>query len=108
MQVRRSNAHEESRDRLHERLPQVLSILIDHTTHDIGASATRGSMSLNSVVNNLVRAAASIPVDISDADLDRHVAALLAEEAKAREVKWSELGLGAWTGSTGRDSCVPL
>lgn len=61
-------------------------------------------MSLNSVVSSLVRAAAGIPIDISDADLDEHVARLLAEEAKASEVKWSELGLGGLLGSTGRDT----
>ncbi|KAK4683472.1 hypothetical protein P7C73_g6788, partial [Tremellales sp. Uapishka_1] len=52
-------------------------------------------MSLNNVVNNLVRAAAGISPDISDADLDRHVAQLLAAEAKVKETKWSELGLSA-------------
>jgi hypothetical protein len=64
-------------------------------------------MSLNSVVNNHVRAAAGISTEISDADLDQHVAKLLADEAKAREVKWSELGLGAFLGGdrgSGRDS----
>lgn len=60
-------------------------------------------MSLNSVVNKLVRAAASVPTDISDVDLDRHVAQLLADEAKAREVKWGEMGLSALMDS-GRDS----
>jgi hypothetical protein len=60
-------------------------------------------MSLNNVVNNLVRAAAGIPSDISDSDLDRHVAALLASEAKAKEKSWSELGLSAFLG-TSRDS----
>ncbi|RSH91913.1 hypothetical protein EHS25_009283 [Saitozyma podzolica] len=67
-------------------------------------------MSLNSVVNNLVRAAAGISTEISDADLDQHVAKLLADEAKAREVKWSELGLGAFLGGdrgSGRDSPDP-
>ncbi len=64
-------------------------------------------MSLNTVVNNLVRAAAGIPSDISDADLDRHVAELLASEAKAKEKSWSELGLSAFLGD-GRDSYVHL
>ena len=62
-------------------------------------------MSLNSVVNNLVRAAAGIPSDISDADLDRHVAELLANEAKVKEKSWAELGLSAFLGD-GRDSYV--
>lgn len=62
-------------------------------------------MSLNSVVNKLVRAAAGVSADISDADLDKHVAALLAEEAKAKEMKWNELGLGGLlSSSSGRDS----
>ncbi|GMK56566.1 hypothetical protein CspeluHIS016_0304060 [Cutaneotrichosporon spelunceum] len=52
--------------------------------------------SLNSVVNKLVRAAASVSAEISDADLDAHVARILAEEAKANDSKWSELGLGAY------------
>jgi len=64
-------------------------------------------MSLNSVVNNLVRAAAGIPADISDDDLDRHVATLLAEEAKRKDAKWTELGLGALLGRE-RDSYVSL
>ena len=50
-------------------------------------------MSLNSVVNNL--AASSVPADISDAELDSYVAKLLADEAKVKEAKWSELGLGS-------------
>jgi hypothetical protein len=59
-------------------------------------------MSLNSVVNNLVRAAAGIPAGISDKDLDQHVAELLAKEAKEREMKWSEIGLGGLLGSSDR------
>lgn len=61
-------------------------------------------MSLNAVVNNLVRAAASIPADISDADLDAHVAKLLADEAKEKEARWSELGLGSLLGREGTSS----
>jgi hypothetical protein len=62
-------------------------------------------MSLNSVVNNLVRAASSVPANISDAELDSYVAKLLAEEAKVKEAKWNELGLGSIFGvSSGRDS----
>jgi hypothetical protein len=61
-------------------------------------------MSLNSVVNKLVRAAASVPTDISDTDLDAHVASLLAAEAKANESKWAELGLGAYLRDSGSDS----
>ena len=53
-------------------------------------------MSLNTVVNNLIRAAAAIPTHISDLDLDKHVAKLLAEEAKAKEKSWQEMGLGAY------------
>ncbi|WVO21234.1 uncharacterized protein IAS62_002541 [Cryptococcus decagattii] len=67
-------------------------------------------MSLNSVVNRLVRAAAGISQDISDAELDSHVAQLLAEEAKAKELKWSELGLTGLLGNSmaaGRDSPDP-
>lgn len=60
-------------------------------------------MSLNSVVNSLVRAASGVPADITDSELDAHVAKLLAEEAKLREVKWSEMGLGS-LGNRGRDS----
>jgi hypothetical protein len=56
------------------------------------------TMSLNNVVNNLVRAAAGIPSDISDPDLDRHVAELLASEARIKEKSWSELGLSAFLG----------
>ena len=60
-------------------------------------------MSLNSVVNSLVRAAAGIPQDISDSDLDAHVAQLLADEAKSKEKNWSELGLSGLL-REGRDS----
>jgi len=65
-------------------------------------------MSLNSVVNKLVRAAASVPEDISDTDLDAHVARILAAEAKANDAKWAELGLGAYlnSSSSSRDSYV--
>lgn len=60
---------------------------------------------LNSVVNKLVRAAASVPAEITDADLDAHVARILAEEAKANDNRWSELGLGAYLNrEQGRDS----
>ncbi|WVR07644.1 hypothetical protein IAU60_004686 [Kwoniella sp. DSM 27419] len=65
-------------------------------------------MSLNSVVNNLVRAAAGIPPTISDADLDAHVAKLLADEAEAKEIKWSELGLTGLLGTgLNRDASSP-
>ena len=62
-------------------------------------------MSLNSIVNHLVRAAASVPSNISDTDLDAHVAQLLADEAKARDKKWSDLGLRAFL-SEDSSSCV--
>ena len=72
-------------------------------------------MSLNNVVNRLVRAAASVPTDISDADLDAHVAKLLSAEARANDLKWSEIGLGAYLdrrgdggAGGGSDSCVAL
>jgi hypothetical protein len=61
-------------------------------------------MSLNSVVNKLVRAAASVPEDISDTDLDAHVARLLAAEAKSNDAKWAELGLGAYLNRGARES----
>ncbi|WVQ74224.1 hypothetical protein IAR50_003819 [Cryptococcus sp. DSM 104548] len=67
-------------------------------------------MSLNSVVSRLVRAASGISADISDADLDAHVAQLLAQEAKAKETKWSELGLSGLLGNSmlaGRDEPDP-
>lgn len=70
-------------------------------------SVQTSTMSLNSVVNRLVRAAAGISQGISDAELDSHVAQLLAEEAKAKELKWSELGLTGLLGNSmaaGRDS----
>ncbi len=55
------------------------------------------------IVNRLVRAAASIPTNISDTDLDRHVADLLAKEAKDKEVRWREMGIGALVGRDGGD-----
>lgn len=68
-------------------------------------SPTHDMSSLNSVVNKLVRAAASVSTEISDADLDVHVARILAEEAKANDNKWAELGLGAYLKrEQGRDS----
>ncbi|KAL7418389.1 hypothetical protein Q5752_006847 [Cryptotrichosporon argae] len=63
--------------------------------------------SLNNVVSSLVRAAASVPADISDADLDAHVARLLADEARAKESQWGELGLGAFLRREQRDSPDP-
>ena len=68
-----------------------------------GLARTGVTMSLNNVINNLVRAQASVPSDISDADLNAHVARLLASEARDNEAKWSELGLGAYL-ANGRDS----
>lgn len=65
--------------------------------------------SSSSIVNTLIRAAAAIPQDISDADLDKHVADLLAREAKEKEVKWREFGLSAYLEGEGRggdDRCV--
>jgi hypothetical protein len=59
---------------------------------------------MSDIVSRLVRAAASIPTDISDTDLDRHVAELLAREAKEKEGKWKELGLSAYLDSSGRGS----
>jgi hypothetical protein len=52
-----------------------------------------------SIVNNLIRAAASIPKDISDEDLDRHVADLLVKEAREKESRWRELGIGVYLNS---------
>jgi hypothetical protein len=52
-----------------------------------------------SIVNGLIRAAASIPKDISDAELDKHVAELLVKEAKAKESKWREFGIGVYLDS---------
>jgi len=49
-----------------------------------------------SIVNDLIRAAASIPKDISDVELDKHVAELLVKEAKAKESRWKELGIGVY------------
>lgn len=64
-------------------------------------------MSLNTVVNKLMRAAASVPLDVSDDVLDAHVAKILAEEAKINELRWAELGLGAYLErESERSSCV--
>ncbi|WVN86495.1 uncharacterized protein L203_101659 [Cryptococcus depauperatus CBS 7841] len=67
-------------------------------------------MSYNSIINNLVRATSGIAENVSDAELDVHVAKLLAEEAKAKESQWSELGLSGLLGNpmlSGRDSPDP-
>ncbi|EIW72004.1 hypothetical protein TREMEDRAFT_66667 [Tremella mesenterica DSM 1558] len=64
-------------------------------------------MSLNSVVNSLVRAAASVPVDITDEELDKHVAQLLADEAKGKEEQWTSLGLKAYLGESSPDPNAP-
>lgn len=92
---------------LHCTLPRVNTVPLSLALGIRPSPSLAPAMSLNSVVNNLVRAAAGISTEISDADLDQHVAKLLADEAKAREVKWSELGLGAFLGGdrgSGRDS----
>lgn len=49
-----------------------------------------------SIVDKLVRAAAAVPTDIPDDQLNRHVADLLAREAKEKEAKWREMGIGAY------------
>jgi hypothetical protein len=53
-------------------------------------------MSNPSIVDKLVRAAAAVPTDIPDDQLNRHVADLLAKEAKEKEAKWREMGIGAY------------
>lgn len=52
-----------------------------------------------SIVNELIRAAASIPKDITDAELDKHVADLLVKEAKEKESRFRELGIGVYLDS---------
>jgi hypothetical protein len=52
-----------------------------------------------SIVNELIRAAASIPKDITDAELDKHVADLLVKEAKEKESRFKELGIGVYLDS---------
>ncbi|KAJ9121572.1 hypothetical protein QFC22_002191 [Naganishia vaughanmartiniae] len=49
-----------------------------------------------SIVDKLVRAAAAVPTDIPDDQLNRHVADLLAKEAKEKEAKWREMGIGVY------------
>ncbi|KAJ9095796.1 hypothetical protein QFC19_007410 [Naganishia cerealis] len=49
-----------------------------------------------SIVDKLVRAAAAVPTDIPDEQLNRHVADLLAKEAKEKEAKWREMGIGVY------------
>lgn len=82
-----------------ERLLIVVSPSITVTCIN-AVSKSHAEMSLNTVVKNLVRAAAGIAADISDNDLDKHVAQLLAKEAKEREMKWSEIGLGGLLSSS--------
>lgn len=59
----------------------------------------------SSIVNDLIRAANSIPSNISDSDLDKYVAELLVKEAKEKEVKWKEMGIGVYLDSM-RDEWV--
>jgi hypothetical protein len=49
-----------------------------------------------SIVDKLVRAAAAVPSDIPDDELNRHVADILAKEAKEKESKWREMGIGVY------------
>lgn len=56
-------------------------------------------MSNMDVVNKLIRAAASVSDNVTDAELDKHVADMLKAEAKAKELQWSELGLSALLGT---------
>lgn len=49
-----------------------------------------------SIVDKLVRAAAAVPADIPDDELNRHVADILAKEAKEKESKWREMGIGVY------------
>ena len=55
-------------------------------------------MSLSSVVSNLVRASmgASVPSNVADDDLDRHVAELILKEAKQKLAKYNTDGIRAY------------
>lgn len=53
-------------------------------------------MSKSFIVDKLVRAAAAVPSDIPDDELNRHVAEILAKEAKEKESKWREMGIGVY------------
>lgn len=53
-----------------------------------------------SIVDKLVRAAAAVSADIPDDELNRHVADILAKEAKEKESKWREMGIGAYLHDT--------
>ena len=59
-------------------------------------------MPTSSVVDKLVRAAAAVPANIPDDELNRHVADILAKEAKEKESKWREMGIGAYLNETSR------
>lgn len=69
-------------------------------------SASDSTNGLSSVVSSLVRAqmGASVSSDVTDEDLDRHVADLLIKEAKKRAETYSQRGVRAYI----TNSCVYL
>ncbi|KAG8901859.1 hypothetical protein FRB99_005036 [Tulasnella sp. 403] len=70
-----------------------------------------GSSSLSSVVSSLVRASmgSSVPANVPDADLDRHVTDLILNEAKQQEEKYlGKDGIRAYRPDTGlSESSLP-
>ena len=54
--------------------------------------------SLSSVVSNLVRASmgSSVPSDVPDEDLDRHVAEIILKEAKEKGERYNTQGIKAY------------
>lgn len=66
----------------------------------VDATASAQVMPKPSIVDQLVRAAAAIPANIPDDELNRHVADILAKEAKEKESKWREMGIGVYLDDT--------
>lgn len=54
--------------------------------------------SLSSVVSNLVRASmgTSVPYDVPDEDLDKHIAEVILKEAKQKAENYPKMGIQAY------------
>lgn len=61
-------------------------------------TATMADGSLSSVVSSLVRAqmGSSLPSNVTDEDLDRHVADLILKEAKKKSEQYDKQGIRAY------------
>lgn len=70
--------------------------------HASPPSPSPATSALNSVINDLVRAAAGGNAsNVADEDLDKYVAELILKEAEAKRKKYNDVGVRAYLPDTG-------